>query len=59
MDILKADQEKQEAIKQLYQKATNEKNFYNKDNLVFCTDDGKPLDPDNFVRHFEIIIKKG
>lgn len=26
--------------------------------LVFCTDEGKPIDPDNFTRHYETLLKK-
>ncbi len=31
---------------------------YQDNGLVFCTEDGKPLDPRNFVRHFESVLKK-
>ncbi|HBF36026.1 MAG TPA: hypothetical protein DDW50_01755 [Firmicutes bacterium] len=26
--------------------------------LVFCTDEGKPLDPDNFTRHYQTLLDK-
>ncbi len=32
------------------------KAYYN-DNLVFCTKEGKPLDPSEFTRHFQRLLK--
>lgn len=26
--------------------------------LIFCTSEGKPIDPDNFTRHYETLLKK-
>lgn len=31
---------------------------YEDNDLLFCTEDGKPLDPKNFVRHFKGLLKK-
>jgi integrase len=30
---------------------------FQNNNLVFCTNDGKPIDPDNLTRHFETLLK--
>lgn len=32
--------------------------IYNDNDLVFCTRDGKPIDPKNFVRNFKSVLKK-
>ncbi|MFA7468641.1 MAG: site-specific integrase [Desulfotomaculaceae bacterium] len=34
------------------------KEIYRENDLLFCTDEGKPLDPDNFARHFKSLLKK-
>lgn len=34
------------------------KEIYQENDLLFCTDEGKPLDPDNFTRHFKMLLKK-
>lgn len=31
---------------------------YTDNDLVFCTVDGKPLEPRNFTRHFDLLLKK-
>jgi integrase len=59
---LKAHRRKQEKWKtELTLKVGGEKAFkeiYRENNLLFCTDTGRPLDPDNFTRHFKFLLRK-
>ena len=59
--VLKAHK-KQQSIHQakLKLKLGNDafKEYYQDNDLLFCAEDGKPLDPDSFGRHFKALLKK-
>lgn len=52
LNLLKAHKAHQEEWKKLL------RDVYQDNNLVFCTDIGKPLEPKNFVEHFKAISRK-
>lgn len=59
--VLKAHK-KQQSIHQakLKLKLGNDafKEYYQDNDLLFCAEDGKPIDPDSFGRHFKALLKK-
>lgn len=59
--ILKFHQKKQENHKKmigLYHEKDNPTGLYHNNNLVFCTDDGRPINPRTFTKHFSWVLKK-
>lgn len=52
IEVLKNHKKKQNEIKLILGQTYQDNGF------VFCTDDGKPLDPDNFSKHFQRILKR-
>lgn len=61
LEVLKIHRDRQAREKENLKQTLGEdafKEIYQENDLLFCTELGKPLDPDNFVRHFKTLLKK-
>lgn len=61
LEVLKAHRDRQAREKEKLEQTLGVEAFnevYREQDLLFCTELGKPLDPDNFTRHFKALLKK-